>query len=241
MVSDQNEIAYNSKGIGVSTLESIEEAFKYNSWLVSRILPWLGEKNLELGAGTGTISELISKYKNVDLTEVSPACIDFLKLRFKNNNQVKILNTDYFNVQDKYDSIYSSNVLEHVEDDTAYLAQADKILNVGGHFVALVPGHQFLLSDFDKKIGHLRRYGKSNIKRIENELKKSSVRLRLVSARHYNPVGGIGWFLKMKLMRQSEIKLKDVLMMEKFVPILKKLDCLNFGFGQNFVFVFEKY
>lgn len=240
MATNPNDIAYQEKGVGVTTLESIEEAIRYNLWICSRITPWLGEANLELGAGTGTISNILRKEHQLDLTEVSADCRELLKTRFKDEKNIKVLDVDYFNVEGPYDCIYSSNVLEHVEDDYSYIVQAQKLLKPNGHFVAVVPGHNFLMSHFDRQIGHFRRYDQARIRAFKERLAKDGVNLRLVGSRHYNPVGALGWFVKMKLLKRKHIKYADVKTMEILVPFLSKLDSFDFGLGQNFVFVFQK-
>ena len=52
------------------------------------------------------------------------------------------------------------NVLEHIEDDTKEINEAFQKLNPGGFLIILVPAHNNLYSEFDKAIGHFRRYNK---------------------------------------------------------------------------------
>jgi hypothetical protein len=51
------------------------------------------------------------------------------------------------------------DVLEHVEDDRGFLADAIvRHLSVGGTLLATVPAHPALFSDHDRLLGHYRRY-----------------------------------------------------------------------------------
>ncbi len=238
--SDTNNKAYSSVGDGTQTLEQIEEAVIYNRWIASRFMPYLGQKNLEIGAGIGTISAILSKSYPLDLTEISSDCRQVLMNRFAEKSNVKVLDRDYQEVRGSYDCIYSSNVLEHVENDFSYLAKSSELLKGGGFFVAIVPGHQLLLSDFDRSIGHHRRYSLIDRLRLSDEIKIQNLPLRLHQYRYYNPVGAIGWLLKMKILKQDHIKMSDVKKMEALVPYLKKLDLINFGFGQNLLMAFQK-
>lgn len=237
---DTNRITYLSDGLGTGVLETIDDAYNYNSWIVSKIKPWLGKKNLEFGAGTGTISEIVSKSVAVDLSEISSDCKKILKDRFKNNENANVIDQDFLSIDGSYDCIYSSNVLEHIEDDFSFLMQAYKLLDIGGYFVAIVPGHQFLMTDFDKSIGHFRRYDKKRINKFVTMLSEQNIGFKLLKYRHYNPIGAIGWFFKMKLLKQKTVKYSDVMMMEKLIPFLSKFDLINFGFGKNVLFVFQK-
>lgn len=240
LASDTNDKAYSALGDGTQTLEQIEEAVVYNQWIASRFMPYLGQKNLEIGAGIGTISAILSESFPLDLTEISSDCRQVLMNRFTQRSNVKVLERDYKEVRGTYDCIYSSNVLEHVEDDFSYLAKSCELLRDGGFFVAIVPGHQLLLSDFDRSIGHHRRYSLGDKLRLADEVKGHSLPLRVHQYRYYNPVGAIGWLLKMKILKQNHIKMSDVEKMEALVPYLKKLDLINFGFGQNLLMAFQK-
>jgi SAM-dependent methyltransferase len=56
------------------------------------------------------------------------------------------------------DYIYSSNVLEHIEDDVAALAQLRSKLRPGGRLFLYIPAFQSLFSSMDRAVGHHRRY-----------------------------------------------------------------------------------
>ena len=50
------------------------------------------------------------------------------------------------------------DVLEHIEDDAAALANLYRVLKPGGRLYLAVPAHNFLRSDEDDRAGHFRRY-----------------------------------------------------------------------------------
>ena len=52
------------------------------------------------------------------------------------------------------------DVLEHIEDDKKEINRALEQLKPGGNIIFFVPAYQFLYSDFDKAIGHVKRYNK---------------------------------------------------------------------------------
>lgn len=65
-----------------------------------------------------------------------------------------------------FDCILYIDVLEHISRDVDELASAAKRLRRNGHLVVLSPAHQWLFSEFDRSIGHIRRYDKDSMRRV---------------------------------------------------------------------------
>jgi 2-polyprenyl-3-methyl-5-hydroxy-6-metoxy-1,4-benzoquinol methylase len=63
----------------------------------------------------------------------------------------------------RYDAIFLLDVLEHIEDDLAFLRAALRHLRSGGLVVVNVPASMRLFSDYDRAAGHLRRYTSENL------------------------------------------------------------------------------
>jgi SAM-dependent methyltransferase len=117
-------------------------------------------KILEFGAGTGFLAEIIQrKYKvDVDCLEIDPTLISTMKKKgLRTFESLDSLNC-------KYDLIYSSNVLEHIENDSLSLAQLKPYLALDGNLAIYVPAFPILFSDLDRKVGHFRRYTKSDLR-----------------------------------------------------------------------------
>lgn len=62
-----------------------------------------------------------------------------------------------------FDCILYMDVLEHIHDDRDQVQTAAQLVRQGGHIIILSPAHQRLFSEFDKSIGHLRRYNKQSL------------------------------------------------------------------------------
>ncbi|MCB1144613.1 MAG: methyltransferase [Leptospiraceae bacterium] len=240
---DENlEDPYRADGTGVETLETIEDARNYNSWLCEKFEDFMGEKNLELGAGRGTLSAILAEKYKIELFEIAEDNHRALNDRFSGNKNVIKIEKDFLKNTDwnTYDCVYSSNVLEHIQDDEFFIEHGMKLLKEGGVFVAIVPAMNLLYSKFDKKIGHIRRYRITDKKRIASYLKNSGTPFRFLKYRFFNPVGAAGWLLKMKILGVEEIKREDAMIMNTLIPYLSVLDYLPLPFGQSILFAIKK-
>lgn len=64
----------------------------------------------------------------------------------------------------KFDAILYLDVIEHIEADSKEIELASQHLKKDGVLIILVPAHQFLYTQFDKNIGHYRRYSKAMLR-----------------------------------------------------------------------------
>jgi hypothetical protein len=56
------------------------------------------------------------------------------------------------------------DVLEHIKNDRMEIEAAARLVRRSGHIVILSPAHHWLFSEFDKSIGHLRRYNRTGLR-----------------------------------------------------------------------------
>ncbi len=248
MTADNQRI-YDRDGHGARTLDVLESAVRYNAWVAARVRPWLGNRNLEIGAGMGTITASIlasmpgaasEGEAAFELVEPVEGLRQELAERFASTPAVTIGARDFFAATAEYDCIYSTNVLEHVPDYLPFVEHAAGLLVPGGHFVALVPAHPWLMSDFDRAIGHYRRFGRAEAAAVRALITERSLPLEVVRWRYFNPVGALGWLLKMRLLGQDEVRLRDVRLNERLMPIHRLIDRIDLGFGQSLCFVIRR-
>ncbi len=96
-----------------------------------------GQSLLDFGAGIGTISSLVKQM-------ASPGKITCIELDQENAQVLKskgfeVLSHAELCPRNSIDVIYSSNVLEHIEDDVAILKSLHACLKPGGRGVFWVP------------------------------------------------------------------------------------------------------
>ncbi|MCX6535715.1 MAG: class I SAM-dependent methyltransferase [Actinobacteria bacterium] len=114
---------------------------------------------LEFGAGTGSLAEIWRSRYNT-----SPICFEIdpslaAMLRSKGFDCIDSLDS----VEQKVDFVYTSNVLEHIENDLEALLSIKKSIKPGGRLAIYVPALPMLFSDLDRKVGHFRRYKKKEL------------------------------------------------------------------------------
>ncbi|KLD65873.1 class I SAM-dependent methyltransferase [Dyella japonica] len=60
------------------------------------------------------------------------------------------------------DAVGAFDVVEHIEDDAAFVGQIAASLSAGGYFFSTVPAHTWMWSGADDEAGHFRRYTSDN-------------------------------------------------------------------------------
>jgi len=141
------------------------------------LAPYLGPRTLEIGAGDGRVTPLVANSERVAryvVIEPSGYFFDVLQKRFAADPRVELIQSDAKGVLPSYgssfDCVFSIHVMEHIEDDRAFIEESLSLTREGGHVVVQVPAGQFLYSDLDRNIGHFRRYDKRRIRELVSGL-----------------------------------------------------------------------
>ena len=153
---------------GNEELFVMEVCKQYNGHIVDLILkhmPLDCTKILDFGGGIGTLAKQVTK------RATRPTVVEL------DEDQQAYLRSNGFEVHASIDSqkdgsldyIYSSNVLEHIENDQEMLNIFNTKLRSGGNLFLYVPAFMSLFSHMDEKVGHFRRYThKDLIPKLEN-------------------------------------------------------------------------
>ncbi|HAM24223.1 MAG TPA: methyltransferase type 12 [Actinobacteria bacterium] len=179
-------------------LEDLTLAINYRRWLTSLAAPYLGDNPLEIGSGNGDYAAewLKSGIKSLTVSELEPARLDGLRQRFSGDDRVHVRRIDATNVDGgPYSAVVSFNVLEHIANDVQALRSAAAQVIDGGRIFAYVPAFNFALSNFDRQLGHVRRYTKST---ISNAFEQAGLTPEVV--RYVNAPGLPAWFIGMKIL-----------------------------------------
>ena len=218
--------------VGLHTLEVIAKADRFNRWMFDQFKDQLRGEILEIGSGIGNISQMVvDKGYSVTLSDYNEKYCDFLKTKFSRNENVKgILNIDlvdpnfhnkYISYEEKFDTIFLLNVIEHIKDDLLAIKNCRYLLKKDGLLILLAPAYSWLYSSFDEHLGHCRRY---SLRSLTDLLRKNG--LNILSGSHFNFTGIAGWFLFGKILNKKMLGSGEMSAFNKIVPLAKIIDSL---------------
>src|SRR5258707_10649931 len=142
---------------------------RYNRWIWETVAPFAGQRVLEVGPGSGTMTRFLYGRELIVATDKETPYIDRLRNAFRRRPgmMVERLDLDRDDALElaghNFDTILCINVLEHTTDDAAALVRANKLLVPGGRIIIFVPAGKDLFGTLDRGIGHQRRYDKEEL------------------------------------------------------------------------------
>lgn len=227
-------------------LEAMSFAVNYHKWILDEFRPFLGKRLVEVGAGTGSFSELLLEESIESLTVIEPSeMFDFLKQNVSQTDKadVKLFQNIFANVCDqiaseqKPDSILYINVLEHIEDDSFELSKIHQTLADNGKCFIFVPALMSLYGEFDRKIGHFRRYSKTE---LEEKCKKAG--FKIIKSKYFDLSGIIPWWIKYKLFKSDSLESGAVTLYDKIaIPFISRFEKIIPAIvGKNILLIAER-
>jgi len=202
--------------MGLETLRRMSVLDGYNRWVVSEILPYVGNIVLEVGSGIGNLSPFFLDRKALILTDVNDDYLSRLGEAFRKYSHVTCERYDLEGSGEHLrnrgvDTIIALNVLEHIVNDVHALSEMAAILVPGGRVILQLPAHGMLYGSLDRHIDHHRRY---SVRDIREKLEKAGFVPEYIS--HFNMFGAVGWFvcsriLKKKILPEDSLTLFNVL------------------------------
>jgi SAM-dependent methyltransferase len=114
---------------------------------------------LDAGCGTGALLSRLGKERNTTVYGIDLAreALAFSRGRGRRGLVQADLTALPFR-SDSFDIVTALDVVEHVADDVAALAEIRRVLRPGGVLVMSVPAYPFLWSSHDEALHHRRRY-----------------------------------------------------------------------------------
>lgn len=227
-------------------LELFAAARNWKRRLARELAPHLGGNVLEVGAGLGGTTESLLQDADVGrwlALEPDPELFaelerkaESLDRRFAAEVCARRGTLSDLEASERFDALLYIDVLEHIEDDRDELVRAAAHLEPGGKLVVLAPAHQSLFSEFDRAIGHFRRYDRRSLAAL------APAGTELVALTYLDSVGWLASLANRLLLRRSlptpaQIRVWDGVL----VPLSGVLDRLLLGrFGKSVLAVWRR-
>ena len=203
-------------------LENLKLADQYNSWILSQLIPHLGNEVLEVGCGNGNFTVLLAqRCPRVVAVDIDREYVRAAKARLEGKPGVEILTADATQLRwnRSFDTVVLLDVLEHIDSDVQMLRQLGNSLRPGGKLIVKVPALNCLYSSMDRAIGHYRRYQKQTLR---STFRKAN--LSKLSLWYFNFAGIPGWWLNGKVLSRTTPSSAQVDLFNKLVPTLSKIE-----------------
>lgn len=226
-----------------SELEVFAGARNWKAYWSGIIRAYVGSHILDVGAGIGSTAKAFVRLDCARYLALEPdvalaqrMTMDASHEPFPPNFEVSSGTIDDLPSDPVFDTILYIDVLEHIADDADELGRAASRLVPGGRLVVLSPAHQFLFSEFDAAIGHVRRYNRESLLAVKPD------RLTVDSLFYLDSVGllaslGNRVFLRSDSPTAGQIALWD----DWMVPASRIFDRITrFSIGKSIVGVFRK-
>ncbi|MGV0742504.1 class I SAM-dependent methyltransferase [Mycolicibacterium sp. XJ870] len=213
---------------------------QYRRYQYELIAPHCGRSILEVGAGLGEFAEQFGDLDRLIVTDADPAAVAVMARRFAGRPEVQVTQLDLGKPPDlEYPvaSVVAINVLEHIDDDVGALRSLAKAIEIGGSLVLWVPGYQQLYGEFDRRVGHVRRYTPNSLADV---VSRSGLDVELVKP--VNLLGGIAWWLVVRKGGSTSPNSRLAAVFDRcVVPVTKALERLvRIPFGQSVLCVARK-
>lgn len=198
---------------------------EYDAWLFDEFEPYLGKRIIEIGCGMGNqIRHLLDRELVVGI-DPSDSTISEIQQRFAGHSNFESFALSITDPQVLklarfgFDTAFSLNVFEHIEDDDCALENTWALLQPNGMLILIVPAHAELYGTMDRSIGHYRRYTTNMLK---GKLEKAG--FRVVRQKYMNMLGAIGWLVNGRVFGRQVPPTGQLKMVNSLIPILRTVE-----------------
>jgi glycosyltransferase involved in cell wall biosynthesis/phospholipid N-methyltransferase len=215
---------YTADAYGAEILGRLNRAPRFTRWMADVIQPFVGDRVLEIGAGTGNMSLHLMPRSSYWATDVNPHYIDYLVSMRTSRPYMRVAQTnasagETYPAGESFDTVVCLNVIEHLEDDVGSLCNIRNVLEDGGRAVILVPCGPRLYGTLDEVLGHFRRYTEAQLVDVSQR-----AGFRVEQVIKFNRPGVIGWWLNGKILRRRTFGLAQIRLLNLLTPLFRILD-----------------
>jgi SAM-dependent methyltransferase len=217
---------------GAENLEAMESAHNYRRFLVDSVRREADPRRpvLDFGAGTGFHARALRAY-GLDVTCVEPHPTLRAQL---GRDAITAVATTAQCAPNTFGTIYSLNVLEHIEDDGAALRDLHYRLAPGGILVLYVPAFAVLFSEMDRRVGHHRRYRRAPLEQLVR-----SADFRVLRSEYVDSVGFVASLVYRLLRRDGNVTAWGIAVYDRVAfPVSRAVDRITRAYvGKNILLV----
>jgi len=158
---------------GRDVLNNLTGTPQYLAWLTRKLRPHIGDSVLEVGAGIGNIAgRLMARRTLYVAAEKDPLHLHALRNRFLRTPNVMVQRLDPESTDDlaavgqSFDTVLCLNVLEYLDRPDELIDALRATLKSSGSLIVLVPNGPGLFGSLDRSLGHKRRFGANDVRRL---------------------------------------------------------------------------
>ncbi|HLJ15264.1 MAG TPA: bifunctional glycosyltransferase/class I SAM-dependent methyltransferase [Bryobacteraceae bacterium] len=215
---------YAGDEYGSQILGRLNRAPRFTQWMADVIRPYIGQRVLEIGAGTGNLTMQLIPRKLYYASDINPHYLTYLENLIPDHPYLRVGYTDgekhdSYPLQEKFDTVICLNVVEHLENDSGALRNILDALEENGRAIVLVPCGPGLYGTLDKVLGHFRRYTKSQFTELA-----ARAGFQLEELLTFNRFGSPAWWLNGRLLRRKTFGLWQIKMLNVLTPMVRVID-----------------
>lgn len=214
---------------------------RYNRWTWERLQPFVGQRVLEAGAGSGTMTRFFYGRELIVAGDRETAYVDRLTNAFRRRPGIAVERVDLESdavlelAKYKFDTITCINVLEQTVDDVGAMKRAHQLLVDGGRIVIFAPAGASLFGSMDRSIGHQRRYEKED---LEAKLRQAGFEVEHISFQ--NRIARFAWWVNSKILGRRALPSGQSRLFDFFVPLFRALEGDNPRSGLSIIAIGRK-
>lgn len=161
---------YDKKQIA-ETYNDLERTHHACKYLVERILPYLGDRFIEIGSGIGAFSRFLPVREKMTISDWRPNFLQLLKSGFSEKNRIEVESLDINSRElparfaNRFDAAIFLHQLQFCHDEDQVLQNLHALLQKNGRLLLAVPDGN-CLGEYEKKLGYLRRYSADELQNL---------------------------------------------------------------------------